>query len=75
MKQSITIAHLLLALYVLCSTHHKVTAFGVHQPIRSKSKSHRGSKSSTTTTTIKMYIDVPEIETPFDLFSTPTSSP
>eukprot|EP00985_Skeletonema_marinoi_P009003 scaffold4110_cov88-Skeletonema_marinoi.AAC.1 len=75
MKQSITIAHLLLALYVLCSTHHKVTAFGsVHQPIRSKSKSHRGSKSSTTTT-IKMYIDVPEIESPFDLFSTPTSSP
>mmetsp|Transcript_3504 Transcript_3504/g.5920 ORF Transcript_3504/g.5920 Transcript_3504/m.5920 type:complete len:358 (+) Transcript_3504:144-1217(+) len=74
MKQSIPIAHLLLALYMLCITYHKVTAFGVHQPIRSKS--HRGSKSSTTTTTtIRMYIDVPEIETPFDLFSTPTSSP
>eukprot|EP00985_Skeletonema_marinoi_P028417 scaffold24803_cov87-Skeletonema_marinoi.AAC.2 len=40
MKQSIPIAHLLLALYMLCSTYHIVTAFGVHQPIRSKS--HRG---------------------------------
>ncbi len=74
MKQSITFAHLLAALYMLCSTHYKVTAFGVHQPIRSKSKSHRGSKSSTPST-IRMYIDAPDIESPFHLFSTPSSSP
>jgi hypothetical protein len=71
MKQTITIAHLLLALYVLCSAYHKVTAFGIHQPVLSKP--HRGSKSSTST--MRMYIDAPEIETPFQLFSTPSSSP
>ncbi|KAL7435254.1 hypothetical protein ACHAXM_004549 [Skeletonema potamos] len=71
MKQNITIAHLLLALYVLCSAYHEVTAFGVHQPIHSKS--HRGSKSSTST--IRMYIDASEVDIPFQLFSTPSSSP
>ena len=74
MKQSINGAHLLLALFiVLCSTLHEVTAFGVHQPIRSKSQ--RGSKSSTTSSTIRMYIDAPDIETPFQLFSAPSTSP
>ena len=72
MKQRITFAHLLLGLYMLCCTHHEVSAFGVHQPIRSKS--HRGSKSSTPST-IRMYIDAPDIETPFHLFSIPSSSP
>lgn len=73
MKRSINIAHLLFALYImLCSTVHEVTAFGVHQPIRSRS--HRGSKSSTSST-IRMYIDAPDIETPSQLFSAPSSSP
>jgi len=73
MIQSFTIAHLLM-LYMLCSIHHEVTAFGVHQPIRSSSRLHRGSKSSTPST-IQMYIDASDIETSFQLLSTPSSAP
>ena len=65
---------MLLALYV-----HNVTAFGTHQtiPILSKKSSYRGSKSSSSpsTSSIRMYIDTPDIEIPsFQPLSAPAPS-
>lgn len=59
----------MLALYVQGNAH-KVTGFGVHQPLLSKSS--RGSKS---TSTIRMFIDATDTDLPFQLFSIPSSAP